>query len=141
MTTKADQQAGEGVGSEMADSTALAGQTVPGEALKHTPGPWWVTDYGIRNSGGYIVAIVHPTRYPEQAERFAMEVAERKADALLVAAAPELLEALRRLEVAANTADYCYRNRPENFAVALRELEIDAATARAAIAKATGAAS
>ena len=47
----------------------------------------------------------------------------------------ELLDALQRIEIAANTADYCYRNHPGNFTAALRDLELAAADARAAIAK------
>lgn len=42
------------------------------------------------------------------------------------AAIAELVESAIRLEVAANTVSYCYSNRPENFAVALRELQDDA---------------
>lgn len=52
--------------------------------------------------------------------------------------APELKDALHRLEVAANTVSYCYTNRPENFAVAMRDLVDEAARARALIAKAEG---
>lgn len=39
-------------------------------------------------------------------------------------------DALRRLEVSANSVAYCYRHRPENFAGALLALEDDAAFAR-----------
>lgn len=53
-------------------------------------------------------------------------------------APPDLLGALRRLEVAANTVAYCYDKRPENFASALRGMQVDAEHARAVIAAATG---
>ena len=66
----------------------------------HTPGPWWVTDSGVRDSGGYICHTKPPTHYPDQNERYAKEVAERKANARLIAAAPELLQALRRAVLA-----------------------------------------
>ena len=59
-------------------------------------------------------------------------------DASLIAAAPELYAALHRLEVTANSAAYCYSNRPENFAAALRDLRDDAEAARAALAAARG---
>lgn len=58
--------------------------------------------------------------------------------ALDAAGAPELLEALRRLEVAANTVAYCHDRHRGNFAAALSEMESDAEAARAAIAKVTG---
>lgn len=48
----------------------------------------------------------------------------------------ELRERLRALEVAANTVDYCYGRRPENFGVALRDLKDEAAKARELLAKA-----
>lgn len=61
----------------------------------HTPAPWWVTDYGVRDRGGYICHTQPPTHFPDQDERFANEVEERKANARLIAAAPELLTALQ----------------------------------------------
>ncbi len=45
----------------------------------------------------------------------------------------ELEAALLGLEVTANTLAYCYERRPENFAVALRDLNEHAALARAAL--------
>ena len=45
-----------------------------------------------------------------------------------VEAIRQLRGLLHNLEVAANTVDYCYVNRPSNFAAALRDLR-DAATA------------
>lgn len=39
-------------------------------------------------------------------------------------------DALRRLEVSANSVAYCYSKRPENFAGALQSLREDAAAAR-----------
>lgn len=63
----------------------------------HTPGPWWVTDYGVRDRGGYICHTQPPTHFSGQDERFANEVEERKANARLIAAAPELLTALKDL--------------------------------------------
>lgn len=51
----------------------------------------------------------------------------------LEAKVDRLAEALKDLEVCANTADYCYSKRPENFAVALRELRDSAERSRAAL--------
>lgn len=65
-------------------------------AAQHSAGPWWVTESGIRNRAGYICFTRPATRFEGQEERFARESAERAADHLLIAAAPDLLEALRR---------------------------------------------
>lgn len=65
---------------------------------KHTPGPWRVTDCGVRAHGGYIAHTNSVMRYPDQEERYAFEVAQRDADKRLIAAAPDLLEALEDLE-------------------------------------------
>lgn len=49
----------------------------------------------------------------------------------------ELLEALKNLELGANTVDACYTRNPGNFASALCDLREYASQARSAIAKAT----
>lgn len=59
----------------------------------HTPAPWRADDYGVRDVGGYICWIHKPHRYEGQDERYQKEVAERRADARLIAAAPDLLAA------------------------------------------------
>lgn len=64
---------------------------------KHTPGPWWVEESGIRDRGGYICHTRPAQRYPDQEERFIKETVERAANKTLIAAAPELLEALQEL--------------------------------------------
>lgn len=43
------------------------------------------------------------------------------------------VQKLEALEVAANTVQRCYIHRPENFAYALRELELQATEARRAV--------
>ena len=112
----------------------------------HTPGPWvcerdrdppnrpqiatvaWVADWcvGIPTPG-----------YPGGNYRDA-EYGTNEADARLIAAAPDLLKALRDLEISANTVNRCYSHNPANFAVALAGLKDSAEAARAAIAKAEG---
>lgn len=87
----------------------------------HTPNPWWETEYGVRDRGGYICHTQPPTHYPGQDERYASEVAERKANKTLIAAAPDLLEALQDL-----------------LEVVQTHLGLEARNAVAAIAKATG---
>ena len=47
-----------------------------------------------------------------------------------------LVEALSRLEVAANTVAYCYEKYPANFAVALSEMKDDAEAARTTLEQA-----
>lgn len=107
---------------------------------QHTPGPWMRTHgsgrYYIKtdkhsiatvfSSNGEFGCPTNPTS--EQAS----------ANARLIAAAPELLEALRNLELGANTVEACYTRNPGNFASALRDLREYSELARAAIAKATG---
>lgn len=61
--------------------------------VKHTPAPWWTTDSGVRDRGGYICHTLSAQHYPGQEERFARETAERAANKALIAAAPDLLEA------------------------------------------------
>lgn len=57
---------------------------------KHTPGPWWDTESGVRDRGGYICHTRPAQRYPDQDERFEKETQERAANKRLIAAAPEL---------------------------------------------------
>jgi len=90
--------------------------------MSHTPGPWVIVsdDEGrcFINSGGVIKAVVATCDQPVSAEH--------AANARLIAAAPDLLEAL---EAALNDLDHAY-NGAENFAVLAKS------KARAAIAKA-----
>ena len=64
-------------------------------ATKHTPGPWLATEWGVRNSGGYIAHTYGVQRYEGQDARYVREVDQREADKLLIAAAPDLILALR----------------------------------------------
>lgn len=70
----------------------------PCEAFGHSAGPWNADECGVRNRSGYICQINRPTRFDGQDERYAREVAERTADARLIAAAPDLLAALKGLD-------------------------------------------
>lgn len=58
------------------------------EIMKHTPGPWQ-----IERKGPLIIKSIGPCEPDEYAGAAWLEVSE--ADALLIAAAPDLLEALR----------------------------------------------
>jgi hypothetical protein len=100
--------------------------------VQHAPAPWWATDSGVRNSGGYVVHTNSVQRYEGQDERYAREVAQREADKLLIAAAPELLAAAHEAEsLLPHLAD------PDADKVTAKVLD----ALRAAIAKATGRAS
>lgn len=94
---------------------------------KHTPGPWRVEGHNIRceptpDNTGTFVAEMQSSRCPEQC----------RADALLIAAAPELLEALDYL--LEQTVDMDLK-----YGIELSEGEAEArAMALAAIAKACG---
>ena len=65
-------------------------------STQHTPGPWWTTEHGIRDRGGYIAHTNSAQRYEGQAERYEREVAQREADKRLIAAAPRMSDALKR---------------------------------------------
>lgn len=100
---------------------------------KHTPGPWrFYTDpqpngCPIVGTGGLMVAqLAHSINYPEQRDTAI-------ANARLIAAAPELLEALGDLMGVAEAAML-----RANFDGGEYDIEGELADARAAIAKATG---
>lgn len=104
---------------------------------KHTPGPWRIGTpgpngcYTIGTERGLMTAMIaHSICEPDQAEA-------AKADAALVAAAPDLLAALSALECDINTMAYCYEKRPENFWRAMAVAKQNAERARAVIASAT----
>lgn len=100
---------------------------------KHTPGPWAVEDPMGREVGLWIVqqgletydwaCIAMVTADNDTAGR-KITYTEQQANARLIAAAPDLLEALALLLEREEAGDVC---------------ELDRATARAAIAKAGGA--
>ncbi|WP_322997908.1 hypothetical protein [Castellaniella sp.] len=101
---------------------------------QHTPGPWWETESGVRDRGGLICHTISPQRYPGQEDRFERETIERTANKKLIAAAPDMYEALKKLLAdAEHVRD-----------VALREVgigmvnELALESARAALAKASG---
>jgi hypothetical protein len=64
-------------------------------STQHTPGPWWETESGVRDRGGLICHTVSPQRYPGQEDRFERETIERTANKKLIAAAPDMYEALK----------------------------------------------
>ena len=66
---------------------------------QHTPDPWRTTlnsnmERGIRTSGGFICFLPKPNHYHGQDERYKRDLITNEANANLIAAAPELLEAL-----------------------------------------------
>ena len=98
---------------------------------KHTPGPWAIyvnapSDIVIRkmSKDGYELCAI-------------ARVSSGYANARLIAAAPELLEALARLEFAAQCRDNTMGD-PSRLIQVKAELASAARQARAAIAKATG---
>ena len=82
---------------------------------KHTPGPW------VANCDIYPVMVY---RVSEEME-FVANTGESKANARLIAAAPELLEALQAIMRCSKEGGYLFKDSSELYA------------ARAAIAKAT----
>jgi hypothetical protein len=95
---------------------------------KHTPGPWLVRDTGEVGTCTELVAIVFPCRSKDERGEFFYEPGEKEeneANARLIAAAPELLEALVALT-----------NKLHGWPMPGLKAEYDAAMA--AIAKAEG---
>jgi len=90
--------------------------------MKHTAGPWIYAENGSVYADNYRKTVIHINGFGASAEDVA--------NARLIAAAPELLEALRRLDSA---IEPIRRNLWNNFP-ALSEAWV---VARAAIAKAT----
>jgi hypothetical protein len=102
---------------------------------KHTPGPWWVDGADLYRKDEINIKSVadHPNdeRYVAAAIG-GLNDGVQEANARLIAAAPDLLEALRIAEGLVD--DTCFQQDPAN------ECWNTLRTVRAAIAKATGAA-
>lgn len=97
---------------------------------KHTPGPWVVTPHPQTHVDVFGVGVIRDDKEFQYALSHTFCYQNAEANARLIAAAPELLEALIRLEAELVEDKYgeCYEPSPfENLALA-----------RAAIAKATG---
>ena len=117
-------------------------------SAKHTPGPWAVRDDGMDYTcpiidspsvgRGYYASIATATqRDPHPREGGGIPIATARANARLIAAAPDLMEAIVRLEFAAQCRDNTMGD-PCRLIAVKAELAAAAAQARAAIAKATG---
>jgi len=52
----------------------------------------------VRNKGGLICSLYHPSKYPGQDERYDAELEIMRADQRLIANAPEMLDILCELE-------------------------------------------
>lgn len=115
------------------------GQVLSGESVKHTPGPWALA--GAYRGGRDTIKSVckgFPEQWVAQALPIQGNRAEREANARLIAAAPDLLEALGDLMAALDAyGDLGDPNR-DDVAAMLNYAEAEK-KARAAIAKATGA--
>jgi hypothetical protein len=97
--------------------------------MKHTPGPWYIDPIKVHANGNRRIMA-------EQCTPVAVVPEHLAADARLIAAAPDLLEALKE----ATTALEWRWERIANRAEPVHETSIQEAynKARAAIAKATG---
>lgn len=110
---------------------------------KHTPGPWWTTDSGVRDVGGYICHTNQPTHFQGQDERYDKEVDERRANKNLIAASPKLLKALCMwMDIHKTPAGFAGKYGKElDAAIAAQQVRLDAAVSASleALAEATGA--
>lgn len=93
---------------------------------KYTPGPWHVAE---RVDDGDVLYTVEADNLPVA---YIYRKAEREANARLIAAAPELLEALEELLA------WDLQMLPQEVSEGYSGIEEDIARAKAAIAKATG---
>jgi hypothetical protein len=69
------------------------------DEMAHTSGPWKSTftvkgERGVRAASGYICFLPKPFHYSGQDERYENELKECEANALLISAAPDLLQEL-----------------------------------------------
>jgi len=102
----------------------------------HTPGPWEAADNNtgtgtnIRNGAGTLLAVVHS--YRANPDKSYPNADTRRANARLISAAPDLLEALERaIEYVERFGDMNHEPLPGDCAATLY-------ASRAAIAKARG---
>jgi hypothetical protein len=113
-------------------------------AANHTPTPWHVVD-----NEQYLEIVVpwkdNPSRIDQYCPSVVSVIAYESNDgingrdnaAFIVRACnshDQMVAALKNLEVAANTAQYCYDHKPENFAFAMSDLAEVAETAREVLA-------
>ena len=102
---------------------------------KHTPGPWWTTENGVRDRGGYIFHTNQVQRYEGHDERYAKEVAEREANKQLAAALPELFAVVADLDRLMLVIESAVRHSdPRNHAAVMALILAN----KAALIKATG---
>lgn len=117
---------------ERGEAVAITG--IPNMNTKHTPGSWYVGDRQTNNNTLPIYADIHIEPIASVLPRpFYADTQE--ANARLIAASPELLEALQRVACCADTAAHLLRDTAPDEAALFKK---DAELARAAIAKATG---
>ncbi len=100
-----------------------------------TPGPW---EFEAEPAVGVFVHDAQGTVAEIMCDQTRIDDRTAIANARLIAAAPELVDALENLVIDANTVDACYSRNPGNFALALQTMRESIEQARAAIDKATG---
>jgi hypothetical protein len=101
---------------------------------QHTPGPWTVTDdwyIGHAHGGGTFAEVKSCARVPTQAHD------EHRANARLIAAAPEMLAALRAILAEPYGCSLCDSGKPRNPSKG-HQADCPFEAARAAITRAEG---
>lgn len=109
--------------------------------IKFTPGPWKSTfgigkKRGVRSRAGFICFLTDVNHYSGQDERYENELIEWKANADLIAAAPEMYEALEAaMKILplwqASTNPFDYDNPSEGSALVMMEEKFKQALAKA----------
>ena len=93
----------------------------------HTPGPWLTQASDVYNEAGQVVCDPHPNDYQIRAGAGRIPGSEREANARLIAAAPEMLNAL---ELALATIERLKPSKPYDSTQGTRDV-INAAITRA----------
>jgi hypothetical protein len=101
---------------------------------KHTPAPWQAWPIPNDRLKRLAVVCVNDKNCPGAGKQIVADDIRTQADALLIAAAPELLEALKMLVASQDESEHMQDER------SYKQLRAATDNARAAIAKATGSA-
>jgi hypothetical protein len=118
--------------SQVHPKTVLAEAPRAARAAAHTPGPW-KADFDSPDSAGIIAPDQNANEDPRVVAAHGIEGPNFQANAALIAAAPELLEALKDAEDSLEDAQACWtaKDGTPNTVLAWRRKAVTAAIAKA----------